>query len=370
MKLFKHSVLLVCLVAMVVLLSSWGSVAHYKINNKSTLSFNQEMEQFMQWASILASHASDADIRKQWDPDEGPKHYIDIDNYPEFIANGSIPQTLDSVIALHGYNFVYDQGILPWATQTTFDSLQSCFERADWESAVLFASDLGHYVADGHMPFHITRNYNGQYSGNQGIHSRYESQMIGMYNSQINYEGYQISAIEDVNQYIFDYLYTNYQFIEPVLAADDYAHDLAGNTSSSQYYEALWEQTENITVALFRQASHSLAELIYTAWVNAGSPMISAVFSPAFSNDGLRLQNSPNPFSGITKISYSISTSSKVVLEIKDISGRPVNVLFNENKPAGEYQLEWDASDMPAGIYYAVLRTQNNSRVCKMVLVQ
>jgi hypothetical protein len=370
MKLYKHSVLLVFLLATVVLLSSWGNVGHYKINSKSTLSFNQEMDQFMQWASILASHASDADIRKQWDPNEGPKHYIDIDNYPEFIANGVIPQTLDSVIALHGYNFVYDQGILPWATKTTFDSLQSCFERADWASAVLFASDLGHYVADGHMPFHITRNYNGQYTGNQGIHSRYESQMIEMYNSQINYEGYQINAIEDVNQYVFNYLYANYLYVDTVLVADDYAREQAGSASSSQYYEALWEQTETLTIALFKKASHSLAELIYTAWLNAGSPMISAVFSPAFSNDGLQVQNSPNPFTGKTKISFSISTAQQFVLEIRDITGRPITILLDENRPAGEYLLHWDASQMPDGIYYAVLRTQYNSRVCKMVLVR
>lgn len=120
------------------------------------------MSQFNVWVSLLAEHASDADIRKAWDPTEGPKHYIDIDNYPEFLNTGHIPTTLDSVIALHGNDFVYDNGILPWATLTTFDSLQACFEREDWDNAVLFAADLGHYIADGHMPMHITRNYNGQ----------------------------------------------------------------------------------------------------------------------------------------------------------------------------------------------------------------
>ena len=77
--------------------------------------------------------------------------------------------------------FVIDQGVLPWATQITYDSLVNCFTRFDWAKAVLFASDLGHYVGDAHNPLHITRNYNGQYSGNYGVHSRYESGMINAF---------------------------------------------------------------------------------------------------------------------------------------------------------------------------------------------
>ena len=148
---------------------SWGYNGHYKINQSAPLSFNAEMEQFMAWAVTLSQHASDADYRKDEDPSDGPKHYIDIDNYSEFIATGRIPQTYDSVMALHGYGFVIAQGILPWATLTTYDSLVAAFTRFDWEKAVLLASDLGHYVADGHNPLHITRNYDGDFTGKRII---------------------------------------------------------------------------------------------------------------------------------------------------------------------------------------------------------
>ena len=370
MRLMKQTSLVIFLMALIIVLSGWGHIGHHIISTNASLSYNQDMSQFYQWTSILAEHASDADIRKGWDPTEGPKHYIDIDNYPEFTVSGVIPQFLDSAIALHGVSFVYDQGILPWATKTTFDSLQSCFERGDWDNAVLFASDLGHYVADGHMPFHITRNYNGQYSGNNGIHARYESEMIEMFSSQIIYSGYQIEAIENVNQYIFNYLYSNYTYVDSLLAADDYAHDIAGNTYSSQYYTALWDKTENITVSMFKQASHNLTELIYTAWLNSGSPTIASVFSPTISNDVFLIQNSPNPFAQETKITIVLPKSSQIVLEIRDISGRPVNTLIDEIKPAGEYQLDWDARSNPPGVYYAVLHTGNNTSVCKMVMMR
>ncbi|HEY9113754.1 MAG TPA: hypothetical protein VIN10_03585, partial [Bacteroidales bacterium] len=151
-------------------LISWGYQGHHKISEESKQSFHEEMTQFLAWANVLAEHASDADDRKDIDPNEGPRHYIDIDNYPVFLEKGRIPQTYDSVIDIYGEDFVIEQGILPWATKTTYDSIVSCFMRRDWDKAGLFAADLGHYVADGHMPLHITMNYNGQHTGNTGIH--------------------------------------------------------------------------------------------------------------------------------------------------------------------------------------------------------
>ncbi len=62
----------------------------------------------MTWADTLTAHASDADYRKSTDPTEAPKHFIDIDYYPEFVSTGTIPQDFDSIVAIHGYSFVID----------------------------------------------------------------------------------------------------------------------------------------------------------------------------------------------------------------------------------------------------------------------
>ncbi len=79
------------------LFPGWGNVGHRIINYNTIMSALPEMEFFDTWADSLAAHGSDADARKSWDPDEAPKHYIDIDNYPEFVANGTISQNFDSL---------------------------------------------------------------------------------------------------------------------------------------------------------------------------------------------------------------------------------------------------------------------------------
>jgi hypothetical protein len=352
-------------------LMSWGYTGHEKISHEAYLSYPQAMTEFFTWTEFLAAHASDADERKEWDPDEGVKHYIDIDNYLQFVNTGTIPQTLDSVIDIYGYNFVYDQGILPWATLTTFDSLIACMARHDWYQAKYFAADLGHYVGDGHMPLHITKNYNGQNSGNNGIHSRYESTMINNYIDQINYEGFDLQVISNVNQYVFNYLYTNYTYVDSVLMADDYAQSIAGNTNSSAYRQALWEKTHIFTILLFKNASHTLAELIYNAWLLAGSPSMTAATGDISGNElrPILQQNVPNPFKESTTIQYYLPDNLDVQLLIRNADGMLVDTLSEGNKPKGNYTFEWQPGKLPGGVYFLVLHAGSFVEVKKLILL-
>lgn len=236
----KNNIALLIILTCSTFFISWGWVGHSIINYNTILSALPEMNFFTYWADSLAEHASDADYRKQVDPNEAPRHYIDIDNYPEFIESGMIHQNFDSLVAIYGYDFVMTQGVLPWAILGKIDSLQTAFENGDWHEAMLHASDLGHYIADSHMPLHLTRNYNGQYTNQFGIHSRYESNMIGRYTDQIIYEGDTLKYIDNHSDYVFNTIYDNYIYVDSVLKADSTATAIAGNTTSDAYYEKLW----------------------------------------------------------------------------------------------------------------------------------
>ncbi len=334
------------------------------------LSFNDEMAQFNSWLSTLAAHASDADYRKSNDPYEGPKHYIDIDNYAEFLSDGRIAQTLDSAIAIHGSSFVYNNGTLPWATLASFDSLKSCFERRDWDKAVLFAADLGHYVADGHMPLHVTRNYDGQYTGNNGIHSRYESTMINAYISEFNYEGQAATEIEDVRQYIFDYIYVSNGLVDDVLAADDFAKTVNSSTSSTAYKTALWEQTKDFTIPLFSGASHALSELIYTAWLQAGSPVIltDAVFTREGSSIFSIEKIAPNPISHSARINFKLHKATRIQLQVLTLSGQVIETLEEGHKAKGNYSIEWQPVNLQSGVYFILLKSDQHLDIERIVV--
>jgi len=361
-------------VIIVILASSWGWVGHYNISYRASLSFNSEMSAFSAWVQTLADSASVPDTRKSADATEAPKHYIDIDDYVEFNQNGFISQDLATVISLHGSANVYDWGILPWATITTFDSLRNCFQRHDFNKALFFACDLGHYVGDGHMPMHITKNYDGYDTGNNGIHSRYESTMIGANISQITYTGESISAISDVPGYIFSYIYENHRYVDSVLIADNAAKAINSSYTSAAYKAELWNRTKNFTVLLFKNASHALAELIYTAWVQAGKPDITstvAINTPRIQDGVLLSKNSPNPFSDQTTISYSLPHHfDTVMITVTDISGNTVATLCNQAKEAGDYQVVLNSADLNQGIYMVVLKADDVKIIRKMILLK
>lgn len=272
-KSLKRFVQYFIIIALAFTLISWGDVGHSIISVRSQLSFNEEMDIFNSWLPYLAEHSSDPDKRKKDDPEEGPKHYIDIDNYPSFNSQGSIPQNMDSCIAIYGSSFVGKNGSLPWATLTSYDSLVSCLRRGDELSGKKHAADLCHYIADGHMPLHLTKNYDGQFTGNKGIHFRYEVEMINEYHSEIQYNGHEIKAIDNVRDYIFDYIYKNYNSIQAILEADDESTELDPTMTTEEYYDKLWSMTKGVTISLFESASHAIAELLYTAYLESGEPL-------------------------------------------------------------------------------------------------
>lgn len=360
-------------VILMLMLVSWGYQGHQRISGGIPFLLPGEMMFFTpEWTDIVRLHASDADYRKQTDPDEGPRHYIDIDNYQEFLSGGTINQNLDSLIEKYGYGFVYDQGILPWATKRSFDSLVSCFERKAWEKAGLFAADLGHYVGDGHMPLHITRNYDGQYTNQNGVHSRFESKMINQYASQIILVYEPVEFVEDVLGYIFDYIYSNYTYVDSILIADKYADSVAGNTTSGLYLQTMWDFSKGFTIDLFQGGSHALTELIYTAWVMAGKPIKYPEAIPEFKPlPAARLmQNFPNPFRSVTNITVEVlSPNTRLSMEVFDVSGLRIETLVDKTMLAGTHEIQWDSKGIRGGIYYCILKTDEAVETRKMVVV-
>ena len=81
-------------------------------------------------------------------------------------------------------------------------------------------------------------------------------------------------------------------------------------------------------------------------------------------------QNYPNPFNPTTTISYSIPTSEFVTLKAYDVLGKEVAALVNEEKPAGSYKVEFNASNLSSGIYFYKLRVNNFTKTLKLVLIK
>jgi hypothetical protein len=102
-----------------------------------------------------------------------------------------------------------------------------------------------------------------------------------------------------------------------------------------------------------------------------GNWIMDIVNSISYVNDNITptkynlKQNYPNPFNPDTKIKYSIPQSSNVAIKVFDILGSENETLVNEEKVAGNYEVEFDATGLPSGIYFYRLQAESSGRQAK-----
>lgn len=81
-------------------------------------------------------------------------------------------------------------------------------------------------------------------------------------------------------------------------------------------------------------------------------------------------QNYPNPFNPSTAISYQVPMVNRVTIEVYDVLGREVKTLVNGTKFPGNYEVKFDASDLPSGVYFYRMTAANFSQVKKLLLLK
>ncbi len=204
------------------------------------------------------------------------RHYIDIDYYPEFFA-GTFPRELDDLISLYGAAVVENNGTAPWTVEDYTISLTGMMASAttaeDWSSLLYTAGALAHYVEDLHNPCHLTLNYNGQLTGNDGIHARYEGELISRHLDDIVIGVSTANCVywPDPADAMLDSIEINYWFVDAIMDADTDNRGTPPNYNEA-YYTGMWNDTGAFTSVLFQEASEAVASAWYTAWANAGFP--------------------------------------------------------------------------------------------------
>ncbi|MFN0159334.1 MAG: T9SS type A sorting domain-containing protein [Bacteroidota bacterium] len=355
---------------------SWGWDAHRFINRKTVYHLPNQMLLFIQDSAFFSLHSVDADQRRiSGDTSfyaEAPRHFMDIDDYPNFHF---LPRSLDSMILLYGWERVKENGINPWATVWNYDSLVNQLSRGDWSKAKLTASDIGHYVGDAHQPLHNTRNYNGQYSNNYGIHSRYETTMLNStyYLNSLFITPDSVEYVADRINFVFDYILHTNSRVDTVLQADTYAKGVSGwngsGTAPASYYNALWQRTRNITLDQMQRGTLNLASLWYSAWVDAG--LITSIDPPPTMVADFRLhQNFPNPFNPATRISYDLPVGGTVSLKVFTLGGQEVATLAQGNQSAGAHVVEFNAGNLASGVYFYRLQLGSFTQTKKLTLMR
>ncbi|RMF10098.1 MAG: T9SS C-terminal target domain-containing protein [Candidatus Neomarinimicrobiota bacterium] len=330
----------------------WGWEVHRFINYHAVERLRTEMNFWNEQQTFLREHAVDPDQ----DNNPGYYHYIDIDYYQEFF-DGTLPHAWDDIVNLYGENVVIGNGTVPWVIADWTDSLTALMAAGDWNGAWQIAAELGHYVADAHQPLHLTMNYNGQFTGNDGIHSRYESGLVTDHLSELALPDDTGQNWDSPLDSVFSRIDEIYPFVADILAADDYASGQDPGYGYT-YNTLMWAELDSLTEVVIDKAIMDLASLWTTAWIRAGQPTPPAVtISPEFTPLIFALDPAyPNPLNPATTIRYTLPAESFTQLVIYDLSGGVVRTLVNQAESPGQKALRWDGRNnagvpVASGVY-------------------
>lgn len=155
----------------------WGFYAHQEINELAAYTLPAEILVFYKAnMGYIREVAVNPDRRRHSMPEEAPRHYIDLDHYGDS-ALAILPKTWDDAVGRFTEDTLMAYGIVPWHINRMYYRLREAFLLRDPANILKVSAELGHYVADAHVPLHTTENYNGQLTGQEGIHGFWESRL-------------------------------------------------------------------------------------------------------------------------------------------------------------------------------------------------
>jgi len=101
-----------------------------------------------------------------------------------------------------------------------------------------------------------------------------------------------------------------------------------------------------------------------------GSPLITFIDETHKINNYSLVQNYPNPFNPNTRIRYSVPSISQVSLKIYNVLGKEIEIIVDEEKEAGTYEVNWNAANLPSGVYFYRIQSGSFVETKKMLLMK
>ena len=281
----------------------WGFFAHKKINQYAVFLLPPQMLLFYKpHIDFITEHAVDPDKRRYAVTVEGPRHYIDIDHYGKYPHN-NLPRRWTDAVAKFSEDTLQTYGIVPWHVQVMLGRLTKAFKEKNFSSILKNSTELGHYIADAHVPLHATENHNGQFTGQKGIHGFWESRIPELLaDRRFDFFIGKAQYIKDPGAFIWDRVLESANAADSVLKFEKelsmqfpgdkkYAFENRNNILikqySSDYTIAYNKMLNGMVERRMRQSIFAIASFWYTAWINAGQPDLASISSQSFSESDL-----------------------------------------------------------------------------------
>jgi len=273
---------------------AWGFWAHKRINRIAVFTLPVEMIGFFkEHIEFITEKSVSPDMRRHAVEGEAPKHYIDIDHYCSF-PHACVPKDFDEAANLFSLDTLTAYGTAPWNLKDAYYDLVRAFESLNANKILRECAEFGHYLADIHVPLHTTKNYNGQLTGQKGIHAFWESRIPELLGEDYDYFVGKAVYVDNIEEKIWEIVYESSAAVDSVLnfekklsqefesdqikAFEERAQTVV-ETYSEAYSKAYNTMIENMSERRLRTSIINLGSFWFTAWVDAGQPDLGKISS-------------------------------------------------------------------------------------------
>jgi hypothetical protein len=268
--------LALCLILLLALpLEAWGPRGHELVNQYAIQTLPPELRPFFQaHREWLVANASAPDNWKENDPEEEPHHFIDIERYARRFEK--MPASREEAVQALGADYVRDSGDLVWYLPLATHKLAAALRARDRDQILHWAVAVAHYAADVCQPLHTTENYDGQLTGQTGVHSRFESLAVSRAAGSLTLDPKPARPLPDVFNAVFAQITRSYRLVDDVLQADRRAA-AADPRFDITYASVMASQTRELIRQQVEAGATLTGSLWLTAWIEAGRPDLSGL---------------------------------------------------------------------------------------------
>ena len=288
--------------------NTWGFFGHKKINELAIYTLPEELFGFYKAnMDYLIDHSVDPDKRRYSVKGEAECHYIDLDRYitkehPNPFEN--VPHRWDDAVAKFSEDTLRAHGIVPWHIYLMQQRLTTAFRNEDVNRILRLSAEIGHYIGDSHVPLHTTSNYNGQKTGQRGIHGFWESRIPELYFEDYDFFVGKAKYVKAPQTYIWDRIEESFAAVDSVLGFErdltasfgeekKYSYETRGQVNMKVYSQDFSKAYSNMLDGQIerrmKSAVISIGSFWYTAWIDAGQPDLSRFMKniPVIESDSL-----------------------------------------------------------------------------------
>jgi hypothetical protein len=261
---------------------AWGFAGHQLIMRRAIELLPAELKPFFTaHRDEMVLRVTDPDLWRSVGWEDDPNHFMDF-GVPEFgpYPFSALPREYGAAIEKFGMATIKRDGTLPWREAEEFGNLRRAYEGFARHSpyassdAVLFAAVASHYIEDANQPLHATNNFDGQLTGQTGVHARFERDLIERFESRLTLHPATAAPIANPRDAAFDALLASFKLVDPVLAADR-AASAGKDVYDDDYFEKFFAGARPVLEQRLDDSITATVAVIAGAWEQAGRPVLT-----------------------------------------------------------------------------------------------